>query len=258
MAKRLRYRRFNLPFILILVILAVLALLAGAQYLYFGQNARVSEADTSPANCTQNFSDVPATNVFISYIKCVACNHVMNGYANSTFRPSASVTRAQIAQALFNALHLTNPTSPHQIFADVPTSSNFYDAITQVSARNLMTGFACGGVGEPCNAQNMPYFRPSQNVIRSHLAKFVANAAFHDQIPATQQTFTDVTPSNIFYPYIERLAKRGIVVGYNCGGPGEPCDSRNRAYYRPNNNATREQTAKVFAGTFLQQCLKGL
>src|SRR4029078_714587 len=54
--------------------------------------------------------------------------------------------------------------------------------------------------------------------------------------------FVDVPHTNTFYLYVRCLACRGIVGGYPCGGPGEPCPG---AYYRPNNNVTRGQVSKI-------------
>ena len=42
------------------------------------------------------------------------------------------------------------------------------------------------------------------------------------------------------------MAARGIIGGYPCGGPFEPCVAPgNRPYFRPNNNATRGQMSKI-------------
>ena len=56
--------------------------------------------------------------------------------------------------------------------------------------------------------------------------------------------FVDVPPDSTFYTYVRCLGCRGIVGGYPCGGPGEPCPG---AYYRPGNNVTRGQTSKIVA-----------
>jgi hypothetical protein len=69
------------------------------------------------------------------------------------------------------------------------------------------------------------------------------------------QTFEDVPPGSVFYTYTERLASRGVMQGYPCGGTGEPCvPPDNRSYFRPFNNATRGQTAKIVANTFMHDC----
>jgi hypothetical protein len=59
-------------------------------------------------------------------------------------------------------------------------------------------------------------------------------------------TFADVPVGSTFYDYIRCLACRGIISGYPCGGPGEPCPGQ---YYRVGNNVTRGQTAKIVASS---------
>jgi hypothetical protein len=44
---------------------------------------------------------------------------------------------------------------------------------------------------------------------------------------------------------MEQLATKGIISGYPCGGPGEPCDEQNRPYFRPGDTATRGQISKM-------------
>jgi hypothetical protein len=69
------------------------------------------------------------------------------------------------------------------------------------------------------------------------------------------QTFADVAVGSTFYLYVERVASRGIVNGYPCGGPGEPCQPpTNRPYFRPNNPATRGQMSKIAANAFFPGC----
>jgi hypothetical protein len=36
-------------------------------------------------------------------------------------------------------------------------------------------GYPCGGPGEPCDAQNRPYFRPNNGVTRGQSSKIAAN-----------------------------------------------------------------------------------
>jgi hypothetical protein len=140
-----------------------------------------------------------------------------------------------------------------QTFADVLPGSTFYDFIERLASRNIMSGYPCGGSGEPCGPNNLPYFRPNSNASRGQLAKIVSNAAgFND--PPTSQTFADVLPGSTFYDFIERLASRLVMSGYPCGGPGEPCDPQNRPYFRPANLVSRGQTSKIVGNTFFPQC----
>ena len=52
-------------------------------------------------------------------------------------------------------------------------------------------------------------------------------------------------PGTAFYETVETAVAHGIISGYGCGGPGEPCDPANRRYFRQNNPATRSQGAKI-------------
>jgi hypothetical protein len=60
-------------------------------------------------------------------------------------------------------------------------------------------------------------------------------------------SFEDVPVGSTFYPYVECLACRGIINGYPCGAAGESCDPNNDPYFRPGNNVTRGQFAKIAA-----------
>ena len=100
---------------------------------------------------------------------------------------------------------------------------------------------------------NLPYFRPNSNATRGQISKIVSNAAgFID--PPGAQLFEDVLPGSTFYDFIQRLASRGIINGYPCGGAGEPCGPTNLPYFRPNDNATRGQMSKIDANTFFPNC----
>jgi hypothetical protein len=134
-------------------------------------------------------------------------------------------------------------------FNDVPPGSTFYDFIRCLACRGIVGGYPCGGPGEPCPGT---YYRPTNNVTRGQVSKIVSESAgFSDPVPSTQQSFEDVAPAGTFWVWIERLSTRGIIGGYPCGGPFEPCVApTNRPYFRPNNNATRGQMSKIAASAF--------
>src|SRR2546425_12617684 len=48
--------------------------------------------------------------------------------------------------------------------------------IEAVAVAGFVSGYSCGGPGEPCDALNRPYFRPFGYVTRGQLAKIVAPA----------------------------------------------------------------------------------
>lgn len=79
-----------------------------------------------------------------------------------------------------------------QCFADVPASSPFYDFANRLYEQDIITGYACGGPGEPCDANNRPYYRPGDQVTRQQMSKFVDNARHLPGILI--ETSTEVAP----------------------------------------------------------------
>jgi hypothetical protein len=98
-------------------------------------------------------------------------------------------------------------------FLDVPTNALFYNEIGKLAASGVTLG--CGG-GNYC---------PDLVVSRDQMAAFLVRAKgeFNPPVPPTQR-FLDVTPANVFYPFIDRLAVLQITLG--CGGgnycPADP------------------------------------
>ncbi|HEX8598007.1 MAG TPA: S-layer homology domain-containing protein [Chloroflexia bacterium] len=230
-----------------------------------------------PVNiCPILFQDVPESDEvssFYPFVRCLACRHILGGYpcggtnpqtgqaepcgatGNPYYRPSNNITRGQISKIVSNSANF-NEDAGEQLYADVKPGDPFYVWVNRLSNRHHMGGYPCGGPGEPCDGQNRPYFRPSANATRGQLSKIVSNAAGFNDAPQGQ-TYTDVPPSqneSSYYQYIERLSSRGVMSGYPCGGPGEPCDDDNRAYFRPNSLVTRAQAAKIVSNTFFPNC----
>jgi hypothetical protein len=160
------------------------------------------------------------------------------------------VTRGQLSKIVAGAAGFNEPVTG-QTFEDIAPGSTFYVFIERLAGRGIINGYPCGGPGEPCNPpENRPYFRPNNSSTRGQISKIVSNAAgFSD--PPGAQIFEDVPPGSTFYDFIQRLASRGVMQGYPCGGPGEPCiPPENRPYFRRSFNATRGQTSKIVVNTF--------
>ena len=203
--------------------------------------------------CGARFSDVCPDHWAYPYVECMAARGIISGYADGTFRPNNPVTRGQLAKIVANAAGFNEAISG-QTFQDVPSSNAFYIQVERMSRRGIISGYPCGGAGEHCVAPtNRPYFRVNASATRGQITKIVANAAGYSE-PVSGQTFQDVPPSHTFYLWIQRLAARGIMGGYNCGGVGEPCMPGSRPYFRPSSNATRAQVSKIVSNTFFPSC----
>jgi hypothetical protein len=136
--------------------------------------------------------------------------------------------------------------SPHAslcgAFSDVAYGSYNYDFIYYLACHGIVSGYAD------------TTFRPNNPTTRGQLAKIASNSAgYNDTV--TVQSFADVPPSNTFYVWIQRIASRGLISGYACGGhnpetgAAEPCDGTSRPYFRPSNVVSRGQIAKILANT---------
>ena len=100
------------------------------------------------------------------------------------FRPFANTTRGQLAKIVANAAAITG-TPSGLFYTDVPEDSPFYLWIMRLTDLGVMSGYPCGGEGEPCDDQNRPYFQPNASVTRGQASKMVANTFFPScQVPA--------------------------------------------------------------------------
>jgi hypothetical protein len=223
------------------------------------------EPSPSATECALQFNDVGPTHPFAGPIRCLACEGILSGYGcgapnepcpGTYFRVYNPVTRGQLAKIVALSAGLADPVAPdRQTFADVPPSHPLWLPIERIASHGVISGYACGGLSEPCDAARRPYFRPQNNVTRGQLAKIVAGAAGFQEAP-TSQTFADVPPGSAFYTGIEQIATRNIISGYTCGAsPAGPCDGADqRPYFLPANAVTRGQTAKIAGAAFLSTC----
>lgn len=205
--------------------------------------------------CTAQFPDVPPPpqpgSTFYSYVRCLACRSIIGGFPDGTFRPNSDVTRGQLSKIVANAAGFAEPAGV-RLFEDVPENNGFFPFIQRLANRNILGGYACRGLGEPCVAPgNRPYFRPNANASRGQISKIVANAASISDPPGGQ-IFTDVPPGSTFYDFINRLTNRGVMSGYTDPASGScttgyPC-------FRPERNASRGQVAKIVSNTFYPNC----
>ena len=113
-----------------------------------------------------SFADVATSNGFYSAIENLFHNGVTAGCGGSSYCPSASVTRAQMAVFLLKSKfgRVYVPPAASGTFADVPPSSFAADWIEDLAASGITAG--CGG----------PNFCPNAPVTRAQMAVFLLKA----------------------------------------------------------------------------------
>jgi CSLREA domain-containing protein len=182
------------------------------------------------------FTDVPPSDTFYRFVETLTHHSVTGGCTEWTFCPVAPTTREQMAVFVLIAREGAgyrppdcNPSTP--LFADVPASSPFCRWIEELARRNVVSG--CGG-GSYC---------PTAAVSREQMSVFVlATKEAPGYTPpacvAGAETFADVPASSGFCPWIEELARRGVVAG--CGNGN----------YCPAAAITRGEMSVFLTGTF--------
>ena len=98
----------------------------------------------------------------------------------------------------------------------------FSSFINALYVDGVISGYTCGGVGEPCVApNNRPYYRPSNGVTRAQMAKFVENGRRNiDQAIGESLVLSTTFPNT---PLIARTSYGfGEAVDATCLSPG-PC-----------------------------------
>ncbi|HET7076168.1 MAG TPA: S-layer homology domain-containing protein [Chloroflexia bacterium] len=118
-----------------------------------------------------------------------------------------------------------------QSFLDVFLQDYYYTPVEYLACRGVISGYDAG---------NGTYnFRPGNNTTRGQFAKMVTLSMGWPLLNPTTPTFRDVAPGSVFYQYIETAVNHGVISGYTCG---TGC-----LEYRPGNNITRGQLAKIIA-----------
>jgi len=128
------------------------------------------------------FADVPPNQAFYTFIETAARHGVISGYTcgglneqcDAQFRPYARpanpVTRGQLAKIIVSAKGWTPLQPESATFRDVAASQVFYGFVERAVQQGLLSGYICGGGGEPCPGG---YFRPGAGATRGQLSKIL-------------------------------------------------------------------------------------
>jgi hypothetical protein len=199
-----------------------------------GTPTSVHTPTSTTTPCSMSFTDVSQSDYFYQPVLYLYCRGVISGYSDKTFRPYNNTTRGQLTKIVVLGFGLSIYTPPTPSFNDVPTTNPFYQYIETAYHSSLVSGYDCGGPGEPCPGL---YFRPGNNVTRGQLSKIVVLAAGWPLLDPPNATFGDVEVGSVFFRYVETAYSHSIISGYNCGNG---C-----LEFRPGNNATRGQICKL-------------
>lgn len=112
------------------------------------------------------FKDVPKSHANSGYIQSAVEAGIINGYTDGTFKPTAKVTRGHMAAFIARAFDLPNGT---KTFKDVKKGHTAYEAVSQLAAAKITTGYEDGT------------FKPANNLTRAHISAFLARAVKYQE-----------------------------------------------------------------------------
>ena len=140
----------------------------------------------------------------------------MNGYTDGTFRPDASITRAE-ASKLLASLLVNKIENEDHLFTDVDVSAWYADAVRQMTGFGLVNGYTDGT------------FKPNAKITRAEFVAILSRLP-HDAI-GTDKSFADVPKTSWAYDAVQTaLAQGWISAGTN---------------FRPNAPITRAETVTI-------------
>lgn len=199
-----------------------------------------------------HFTDVQETDWSAAYVRYMFLQGVIQGYADGTFRPNTTATRAEALQMAYGgAGEGFSGSAPDPGFADVHPADWFYPLVADAKAKGFVAGVSCGT--QRC-------FDPNEAVSRAEAAKLVSvllKVDFNDLshvINSTPIPFSDVRTSDWFYLYVYWLSASKLENGFNdLGLPSG--ETLLRGYsdgkFHPEWLVTRAEMAKLLTNTML-------
>lgn len=189
------------------------------------------EDDQKEVETQTSFSDLTQDNEFYAYIQELKNAGIINGFADGSFRPTQSITRAEFLKMVLNAAQIDS--SAYQevddCFADLKNTNTLKQFICYAKDKSLVSGW---------NGN----FYPDLPVTRFEAVKMLLNVNHVQSPPENGQVFDDVQITEQLQ-YIAKAVELDLVSGYGDGTFG------------PNNHMLRQEAAKVISKMRLYKSL---
>ena len=169
---------------------------------------------------TIEFSDVSSDFWAYKEIQDLVSKGIIQGYPNDEFRPNESIRREHMILMITRLGRLTEERDVQE-FTDVPVNYVYYNEIRLAQRAGIIDG-------------QDGAFHPKSILTRAQAVKIIA-LAFNIDGEGTKK-FKDVPADAWYAPYVNALAKKGIVLGDD-------------EYFKPNAPLTRAQFAALLYRT---------
>lgn len=149
-----------------------------------------------------SFADVSGGAWYSPYVFCAQEAGLTTGFSDGTFRPEATISRAEVAVMIARALTLPSAVTPAVPFSDLPPSHWAYGYTNALYQAGVVSGLSDG------------LFHPEAPISRAEACTMLVRAmggvpteaAYNAILSQTQSPFTDVAPSHWAFVYIMRSA----------------------------------------------------
>ena len=101
------------------------------------------------------FTDINLDAWYMTEVEFAMANKFMSGYGDGRFAPDAPLSRAMLAQILYNMAG--KPRVANCVFVDVPSRAWYYDAVTWAAANGIVSGYGNGlfGPNDPITREQL-------------------------------------------------------------------------------------------------------
>ncbi|WP_158232378.1 MULTISPECIES: S-layer homology domain-containing protein [unclassified Sporosarcina] len=155
-------------------------------------------------NAAVSFKDVKPGVHYYEPVLELAGRGVVKGYDDGTYRPNASVTRAQSAKILAHVLDLDTTNVKDPGFSDVKKGTPYYGPIAALAQAGYIKGYEENGVKS---------FKPNDNLKRSQMAKILTLGFDLEESALAADRFKDVKPTDAYAGYVAALLALDITTG---------------------------------------------
>ena len=181
---------------------------------------KVTYKDVKRSNPAEQFVDGVSSAWYHDAVNYVVEHGLMSGYSDNAFRPNAILTRAQLAQILYN--QAGRPAAGMSNFVDVSADAWYNDAVAWAVQNGVVGGYGDGT------------FRPNAPITREQFTVMLWRNSGSPKSSQELHQFTDETAiSDYAQEALAWAVENGIVNGYSDGR------------LNPKGTATRAQTAQI-------------
>jgi len=166
-----------------------------------------------------SFSDIPESHENYEAITYLAQKGIINGYPDGTFKPDATVTRAEALKLILEGINATMEISEVP-FKDVATADWAYKYISTAYLKSIVSGYPDGKFKAGNTVNKAEFFKILFTAMDANISKKVS-----------EDPFKDVSKKDWFAPYFAYAKKHEII------------DSGLRA--RPTSDMKRDQVAEA-------------